>query len=116
MGKDIKLEWSFKFQSVNDLAEIILFRYPLELRSSYKKETIAKKIVKSGAFKYAPGYKKHYVCKISFTKNGIGRASISILNAQFSHTHDYGISLKMTEEHLPSVEKSVLVKVVGKRI
>ena len=114
VGRDIKLEWSFKFQSVNDLAEIILFRYDLR---SKKKQFIAKKIVKSGEFKYRSGikdYKKRYVCEISFT-NGTGRASILISNLQFNHAYEYGVILKTTEEHL-APQKSCSVKVVGKRI
>ena len=115
MGRNIKLEWSFKIQSVNDLSEISLYSY--ELRSKAKKK-IALKNVKSGEFLYRTGFKGRYVCEISFTENGIGRASISISNVQFNQTYDYGIILKLKGKgHLPTVvENSVSVRVVGKGI
>lgn len=113
VGRNIKLEWSFKIQSVNDLSEISLHSY--EPHSKAKKK-IALKNVKSGEFLYRTGFKGRYVCEISFTEDGIGRASITISNVQFNQTYDYGISMKLKGKgHVP-LEKFVSVQVVGKGI
>jgi hypothetical protein len=114
VGRDIKLEWRFKFHAASDLRRIVLFSYDLRSKA---KETIALKAIKSGRFEYNPhiaGNRRKYVCEIAFNENGIGKASISIHNVQFNHTYDYGIILKMTDVHLPAVENSVSVQVVGK--
>ncbi|XP_028401212.1 uncharacterized protein LOC114524264 [Dendronephthya gigantea] len=112
VGEDIKLEWSFTFRSTSDLSRVQLFRYD---PSSKTKNGIASKIVKTGVMAYSPllpEYVKRHVCKISLNENGFGEASISIQHVQFNRTYEYGVLLELTEDHLPHVEHSVLLKVV----
>ncbi|CAB4026524.1 Hypothetical predicted protein, partial [Paramuricea clavata] len=112
VGKNIKLEWNFKFRSASDIRRIVLFSYGLHKKA---KTTIASRVIKSGIFQYNPYIlerQKLFVCEISLKEGGIGKASISILNVQFDHTYDYGISVKMTERHLAPAENVVSLKVV----
>lgn len=110
VGKNIKLEWNFKFRSASDIRRIVLFSYGLRSKA---KTTIASRVIKSGIFQYNPHIperQKLFVCEISLKEDGIGKASISILNVQFDHTYDYGISVKMTD--LAPAENVVSLKVV----
>jgi hypothetical protein len=108
------LEWNFKFRSASDIRRIVLFSYGLRSKA---KTTIASRVIKSGIFQYNPHIperQKLFVCEISLKEDGIGKASISILNVQFDHTYDYGISVKMTD--LAPAENVVSLKVVGRWI
>ena len=111
IGSQIKLEWKFKFQPAKELHRIFLFRYnPV----SKAKITIASMNVTSKTIQYSPLQTEKYLCNAYVKNNGDGSGLIAIDNIQFNHTGYYGIGLESQQHHLPTIENSVSVKVVGK--
>lgn len=68
----------------------------------------------SKTVQYSPLQIDKYVCKAYVENNGDGSGLIVIESIQFNHTGYYGIGLESQQHHLPTIENSVSVKVVGK--